>query len=188
MELLPVTTAEASYLTTEQAEFYELAFGHTPTFEEHQEYVRVFGKVPSPSDFRAYLASSEAESRYLEQQRDASSETGERGSLEPMAVWSHKFFEYGKWIGRDVWSLSLMPKQAILGGSAWEKAVNLQEGWKAVYKKFKGSRHWTRYKSQGADESMEKQYYCHGMYGMIKTPWSLEPSRKPADVSSVTCD
>ncbi|WP_406795228.1 DUF2599 domain-containing protein [Bifidobacterium longum] len=76
-----------------------------------------------------------------------------------------------------VWSLSIMPRRALL----WDT----DRGWGQVYDRFHTSRHWTYY-SAWADASMRKQFNCHAQYGMLKTPYNLEPSR--SDVSPITCN
>lgn len=52
-----------------------------------------------------------------------------------------------------------------------------------IYKKHSSSRHWSFYNSQGATESMAKQFVCH-IYkaNIIKTPWNLEPSKRPEEI------
>lgn len=147
-------------------------FGHEPSKEEKAAYIDSFGRVPTAGEIAAYVASQDAETATL----------GDGPTIMPMAAFSD-FFTSGSWINRSgEWSLSLMPRSPGIGNQGLDRT------WETVYNRFNTSSHWVPYKPQGANESMRKQYACHYWYGMIKTPWNLEPHKRPGDVSSITCN
>ncbi|MGQ4548847.1 DUF2599 domain-containing protein [Dermabacteraceae bacterium P13077] len=95
-------------------------------------------------------------------------------------------FVYGKWINRrGVVSLSLMPRRSGIGNEGKIRTWNL------VYNRFHRNSNWTgkgKRKASKVNESMKKQYLCHFKYGMLKTPWNLEPHKRAEDVSFITCN
>lgn len=182
---LPVSLAcaplsqAADSIPSEHKEFFEQAFGYVPDNAEYTSYLEQFGSVPTDEEIALYLASSTSEEQDLQAQ--VTDQQSSHNAIETRSVWSNQYFSYGKWIGREVWSLSLMPRRHI-------NASQQNASWNTVYARFNNNRHWSYYKSQGADQSMRKQFFCHARYGMIKVPWNLEPSRRPNSVNPVTCN
>lgn len=71
-------------------------------------------------------------------------------------------------------SLSLMPRDGGIGNES-------QSGtWDTVKGRYGSSVKWKN------TAKMKEQYDCHFKYGMIKTPWNLEPSR--TSVNFITCN
>lgn len=91
------------------------------------------------------------------------------------------WFQWIKWINRGgAWSLSIMPfrsKYPLI-------AANSNAAWSYIYSKHHNSRHWRFYAgSHDVDTSMRKQFDCHVAKANIwKTPWNLEPSKRPEDI------
>lgn len=168
--------------TAQEQEFYREAYGHSFSPQEHEEYLSIFGSVPTPEEVRQYVASSEAEQAELD--RESASYASLDGTT-LQGYWSSDLFSYGRWIGREVWALSLMPSQTVIPAVS---AKYSGEGWVQIYNRFNGDRHWSFYKSKGADRSMRKQYLCHVRYGSIKVPWNIEPSKPPSAINDVTCN
>ena len=163
-------------------------FGHRPSTKEQSDYISTYGKIPSKAEVDAYIKASMADPEEPdavhggnEYKTHSPEQTTTPYLLSPGEFsW---FFRYGKWITRKkVVSLSLMPRSGGIGNEGDTRT------WNTVYKTFHNHPNWSRYRKNGADESMRKQYMCHFKYGMIKTPWNLEPSRKPSDVSWLTCN
>ncbi|MDO5093225.1 MAG: DUF2599 domain-containing protein [Propionibacteriaceae bacterium] len=148
--------------------------GHEPSAEEQHDYLQKYGRVPTDAEIEAYLNAA----------NDASpSPTSADEGTQLDASQEANYFKSTKWINRSgVWSLSLMPRDGGIGNEGVSRT------WNYVYAKHNTDRHWSHYKSQGADKSMRWQYECHFWYGMIKTPWNLEPSKKYEDLNSITCN
>lgn len=173
---------EQSPPTAQEQAFYRQAFGHEFSTEEHAKYLELFGSVPTSEEVAQYIQSSEEEQKLL------SGAGGLRAIVTDTSMrsaWSSSLFSYGRWISRDTWSLSLMPNQTIIPEVSIRYSM---EGWQQVYNRFHGDRYWLAYRGHGADESMQKQYHCHVGYGSIKTPWNLEPSKRPGAINSITCN
>ncbi|MBD3689126.1 DUF2599 domain-containing protein [Nanchangia anserum] len=171
------SASASSRLTVEDQQNLSRILGHTPSFEETNMYLDQYGRVPTTSEINAYL---KAEDGGGEQSVAVSSYGVERTAV---AGTFGTYFQYGKWINRGgVVSLSLMPKSGGIGN------YGSVQTWNAVYQKFHLASQWTRHRATGVDASMKKQYLCHFKYGMLKTPWNLEPHKKAADVSSINCN
>lgn len=157
--------------STNAAKTPQYAQSHYPSEAEIEAYLndpqyKKYGRTRE--DVEAYLKANAEE--------DAATTTTMEAGL--YSSWSTDLFSDGYWMNRSgVWSLSIMPRRALL----WDT----DRGWGQVYDRFHTSRHWTYY-SAWADASMRKQFNCHAQYGMLKTPYNLEPSR--SDVSPITCD
>lgn len=173
-----ITASEQSVLTQ--------ILGHKPTQTEYNRYVETYGSVPTEADINAYIEASESEgSSSQTAAHDDSTSPGTSTEIYTQAAPARfsMFFLSGTWITRSgVVSLSLKPRKGGIGNEGDERT------WKTVYDKFHNAGQRTRYKNNGVDASMKKQYMCHFKYGMVKTPWNLEPHKKAADVSPVKCN
>lgn len=150
-------------------------FGHEPSKAEQEAYLNHYGRVPTNAEIAAYLRVAGAESRSLITESELAGVAAKAGYGD--------YFKSGSWIKRSgIWSLSLMPRDGGIGNEGASRT------WSSVFNVFNTSQYWVPYKPQGANESMRKQYDCHFWYGMIKTPWNLEPSKKPADINAITCN
>lgn len=165
----------ASELTLDDSTTMALIFGHEPSEKEIEAYIARFGSIPSDTEIAAYVAATEKEEATLANALNP----------QPMAHPGEELYYYfssAKWITRSgVYSLSLMPRNITVTSST-------VLSWHPVYLNFNLTNPWSRYKAQGADASMRYQYNCHYRYGMIKTPWNLEPHKRLADINSITCN
>lgn len=171
----PAMADETSALTPEEQATITQIFGYEPSADEIAAYLSEFGRVPSAADVDAYVQASEAEA--ATPARPAPLDSAARSN----AV--SDFFQSAGWIERDgVWSLSLMPRAGGIGNEGADRT------WQPVYNRFSRTVPWALYPRTQVDQSMKKQYDCHFQYGMIKTPWNLEPHKLASDVSTITCN
>lgn len=138
------------------------------------KYLDELGSIPTKQQVAAYLNSSSSDP--IPEVR-----TSDQAILARAGFYT--YFRSGSWIKRNgIWSLSVMPRSGGIGN------YGVSRTWSPVYAKFNGSSQWVKYKSRGANASMYKQYKCHFKYGMLKTPWNLEPHKRTSEVSWLTCN
>lgn len=166
--------AGASDLTeVEQSTLTEI-FGYEPSEAEAEQYLDLYGSVPTEAEVAAYLAAEDETAAYVAEEGEiAASSPG--GAFASRAVGFTTYFKSGVWITRDgVVSLSLMPRDGGIGNESREGT------WAHVKNVFSSSSKWKN------TAMMTEQYNCHFRYGMLKTPWNLEPHR--TSINHVTCN
>lgn len=161
---------DTSGLTEVEQETLTAVFGYEPSEADVANYLDTFGSVPTESQIAAYLA---AEGNAEADTTDGNVSAG--GAISTRVVTFSSFFKSGSWITRDgVISLSLMPRDGGIGNEGSDRT------WGTVYARFSPSSNWKN------TSVMRQQYNCHFWYGMIKTPWNLEPSK--TSINPITCN
>lgn len=157
-------------LTEVEEETLTAVFGYAPSEAETAQYLDAFGSVPTEAQIAAYLA-AEGNSEAVSTDGIVATD----GNISMRAVTFSSFFKSGSWITRDgLISLSLMPRDGGIGNEGADRT------WNTVKTRFSSSSNWKN------TSVMQQQYNCHFWYGMIKTPWNLEPSR--TSINPITCN
>ncbi|MCT9819294.1 DUF2599 domain-containing protein [Microbacterium sp. W1N] len=179
MTALPAQAAESSGVTAEDEQILTRVFGYEPSESEIDAYLQRYGAVPSADEVAAYVAAAESEEAGV----TVAPEAPFAGRVSVAAADSFSsFFQSGAWITRDgMLSLSLMPRAGGIGNEGGTRT------WTTVYNTFSGSPNWWNH-SHNVTASMSKQYNCHFRFGMVKTPWNLEPAKIAENVSTITCN
>ncbi|MEH3088277.1 MAG: DUF2599 domain-containing protein [Microbacterium arborescens] len=167
-----VDDADASHLTEVEQSTLADIFGYEPSEAETEQYLDLYGSVPTEAEVAAYLA-ADGEAAAYEHGEIAARSLG--GGIGLRAATFQTYFKAGQWITRDgVVSLSLMPRDGGIGNESREGT------WTMVKNVFSSSPKWKN------TAMMTEQYNCHFKYGMLKTPWNLEPHR--TSINHVTCN